>query len=151
MEAKRIVLINNLSNVENYLDINPTEEKLNFLVLKRNYHISGVKKLYNLIPNGFDPKKLKKFYQKTGLKILVEKYVNCDVSYCDRKGYYPRPDAYIWNEDFINGLKDHPEWLEPQESPDIIVRYIVNEDNYVEEDSCKEDDEENFDDIINVF
>jgi hypothetical protein len=44
----------------------------------------------------------------------------------DRKGKYPRDDAYVWNENFMKNVEKHPEWLEPQEEADIIITYKIN-------------------------
>ena len=51
---------------------------------------------------------------------------DCDVAIYDRKGKYPRDDAYIWNENFTKNVGKHPEWLEPQEEADIFIIYKIN-------------------------
>lgn len=127
MKFKKSILINNLRNVENYLGTDVSSDKsIHFINLDRNRNIDGIDKLLNLIPTELRPKRLKRFYKTTGLKIQVERIVNCDVQQIDRKGYYPRPFANIWDEEFVKNVDKHPEWLEPQEEPDIIIRIEIN-------------------------
>ena len=71
-------------------------------------------------------KDIKKFYKRTGLKVQVHVMKDCDVAIYDRKGKYPRDDAYIWNENFTKNVGKHPEWLEPQEEADIFIIYKIN-------------------------
>lgn len=123
---KKTIVINNMRRVEDYLGCNPREDDgLRFLELRRNIGVSGVKELLELIPEGFDREKMQKFYEETGLRILVEVHNdNCELTMYDKDGRYPREDAALWNRDFVRNLSEHPEWLEPQEEPDILVRYI---------------------------
>lgn len=120
------ILINNFKNVEEYLKSGIyADEQLSALRLEENLHVPGVSELLNSIPDGYDPEKMKKFYEETGLRLQVEYYnKEYEVIMYDKDGRYPREDAAIWNKDFVNNLKDHPEWLEPQEEPDILIRYI---------------------------
>lgn len=118
----KTIRINHVEAVENYLN----GEELTYIDLKRNMGIvKGVDRLINELPKSFEPKDIKKFYKKTGLKVQVHVIKNCDLSIYDRKGKYPRDDAYIWNDDFINNLDKHPEWLEPQEEADIFIIYQI--------------------------
>lgn len=134
--VKKQILINNLRQVENYLNINERDEKqLTSLELRENFNVPGVKELLELIPDGYYPFEMKKFYENTGLKLQVEVYNSQEEVVCfDKDGRYPREDAAIWNEDFMNHIKDHPEWLEPQEEPDILIRYIfpIDQSLYVD-------------------
>lgn len=64
-------------------------------------------------------------YKKTGLKVQIQVIKNCDMKLYDRKGKYPRDDAYGWNEYFMRNVDKHPEWLEPQEEAYIIIIYKI--------------------------
>ena len=136
--ASKTIRINHVEAVENYL-----EEGLVYIDLERNAEIvRGVNRLINMLPKSFEPKDIKKFYKKTGLKVQVHVMKDCDLAIYDRKGKYPRDDAYIWNENFIKNVDKHPEWLEPQEDADIVIIYKINP---VE---VKVDDKSNDDDIL---
>lgn len=131
MKLMKRIMINHLEQIENYLELREGEE-LRFVDLAFNDNVKGVNRLLRMIPDGYEPKKLKKFYKATGLKIQVQVKKDCEVVFYDRKGRYPREDAAIWNKDFMKGVGKHPEWLEPQEEADIIIRYTFvdeKEDN----------------------
>ena len=137
--VNKTIRINHVEAVENYLE----EEGLVYIDLERNAEIvRGVNRLINMLPKSFEPKDIKKFYKKTGLKVQVHVMKDCDLAIYDRKGKYPRDDAYIWNENFIKNVDKHPEWLEPQEDADIVIIYKINP---VE---VKVDDKSNDDDIL---
>ena len=121
--ATKTIRINHVEAVENYLD----EEGLVYIDLERNAGIvRGVNRLINMLPKSFEPKDIKKFYKRTGLKVQVHVMKDCDLAIYDRKGKYPRDDAYIWNENFTENVSKHPEWLEPQEEADIFIIYKIN-------------------------
>ena len=121
--ATKTIRINNVEAVENYLD----EEGLVYIDLERNTGIvKGVNRLINMLPKSFEPKDIKKLYKRTGLKVQVHVMKDCNLAIYDRKGKYPRDDAYIWNENFIKNVSKHPEWLEPQEEADIFIIYKIN-------------------------
>lgn len=102
-----------------------SKEVLKKVELNRYLHIPGVQELLDLIPDGHNPDKMKIFYENTGLRLQVEKQDGQKgIVYYDKDGRYPSESASIWNKEFMEGLKDHPEWLEPQEDPDIIISYI---------------------------
>ena len=137
--ASKTIRINHVEAVENYLE----EEGLVYIDLERNAEIvRGVNRLINMLPKSFEPKDIKKFYKKTGLKVQVHVMKDCDLAIYDRKGKYPRDDAYIWNENFIKNVDKHPAWFEPQEDADIVIIYKINP---VE---VKVDDKPNDDDIL---
>lgn len=121
--TSKTIRINHVEAVENYLE----EEGLVYIDLERNAEIvRGVNRLINMLPKSFEPKDIKKFYKKTGLKVQVHVMKDCDLAIYDRKGKYPRDDAYIWNENFTENVSKHPEWLEPQEEADIFIIYKIN-------------------------
>ena len=121
--ASKTIRINHVEAVENYLE----EEGLVYIDLERNAEIvRGVNRLINMLPKSFESKDIKKFYKKTGLKVQVHVMKDCDLAIYDRKGKYPRDDAYIWNENFTENVSKHPEWLEPQEEADIFIIYKIN-------------------------
>lgn len=121
--ARREIRINHVDAVENYLG----EEKLIYIDLERNSEsVRGVSHLISNLPKSFEPKEIKKFYKKTGLKVQIQVMKDYDLTIYDRKGKYPRDDAYIWNEHFIKNVDKHPEWLEPQEEADILIIYKIN-------------------------
>jgi hypothetical protein len=120
--ASKTIRINHVETIENYL-----EEELVYIDLERNAGVvKGVDRLINNLPKSFEPKDIKKFYKKTGLKVQVHVTKDYDLTIYDRKGKYPRDDAYTWNENFIKNVDKHPEWLEPQEEADIFIIYKVN-------------------------
>lgn len=82
--------------------------------------------LFQNIPEGFEPDVLSGFYKKTGLKLQVEYHRDCDITIFDRIGRYPREDAVLWNRDFCENVSKHPEWLVPQEDPDIVEKIYVD-------------------------
>ena len=124
LQVIRTIAIKNPKAVLNYLGP----------ITKKNYK-QKKKKLERKIPEGFAPDVLNKFYKKTGLKLQVKYYKDCNVVIYDRNGRYPREDAVIWNKDFCKKVSKHPEWLEPQEEPDILEKiYIDGELEYVEEE-----------------
>lgn len=120
------ILINNFMHVEEYLDLSIHDDiKLEKISLADNLEVPGVEELLSLIPDGYNPQLMKEFYETTGLKLLVEvNKGNCEVVLFDKDGRYPREDAAVWNKDFMAGVSEHHEWLEPQEEPDILIRYI---------------------------
>ncbi|MGN0436884.1 MAG: hypothetical protein ACI4F4_00045 [Lachnospiraceae bacterium] len=119
--ASKEIRINHVEAVENYL-----EDKLMYIDLERNTGVArGVSRLISNLPKSFEPKDIKKFYKKTGLKVQIQVIKDCDMTIYDRKGKYPRDDAYIWNENFTKNVDKHPEWLEPQEEADIIIIYKI--------------------------
>lgn len=124
---KRVVLINNMEHVEDYLgvDILSGEYLPAFDLSKLG--IPSAFELLALIPEGYDPEKLDSFHALTNLKPMVEVYKrDCSLTIFDRNGRYPKEDAAIWNKDFMANISKHPEWLEPQEDPDIVVRYYMD-------------------------
>lgn len=123
---KKHILINHFEAVENYLKLDVREGRhLRFLELEENREIPEVKKLLDIIPESFHPEELQKFYERTGLRILVEIHNSShEVALYDRNGKYPREDAVIWNRDFMDQVSGHPEWLEPQEEADLLIRWI---------------------------
>lgn len=120
------ILINHFQAVEDYLKLDARNGKhLRFIELMKNRYIPEVQNLLEIIPESFHPTELQKFYEHTGLKILVEIYNSeYEVTMYDRKGKYPREDAVIWNKDFSEQVAEHPEWLEPQEKADLLIRWI---------------------------
>jgi hypothetical protein len=121
--ASKTIRINHVEAVENYLE----EEGLVYIDLERNAGIvKGVNRLINMLPKSFEPKEIKKFYKRTGLKVQIHVMKEGDLAIYDRKGKYPRDDAYIWNENFTKNVAKHPEWLEPQEEADIFIIYKIN-------------------------
>ena len=118
--VKKTIRINHVEAIEEYLG-----EELHYVNLERNRGIKGVEKLINQLPKNFDVKDIKKFYKKTGLKVQVRVEMNYDLTFYDRKGKYPRDYACLWNEEFMNNLNKHPEWLEPQEEADIFINYKI--------------------------
>ena len=120
------ILINNFSHVNEYLKIDAHAElQLDSLKLDQNRKVPGVSKLLALIPDGYNPKAIRRFYLETGLRIQMEVYQsNFELVRYDKDGRYPREDAAIWNKEFMDRLAEHPEWLEPQEEPDILIRYL---------------------------
>ena len=129
MKMTKSILINDLSGLEAYLDLDPyyDEKWLHSLELRDNADVKGVKELLDKIPADLDQAAMQQFYEDTSLHILVERF---DASYgmtCeDRKGRYPReflnafsPDRELWEK-----IGEHPEWLEPQDQADLIVRYV---------------------------
>ena len=121
--ASRKIRINHVEAVENYLKV---DKELRYIDLEMNVGVRGVSRLISKLPKSFEPKDIKKFYKKTGLKVQIRVVKDCDMSIYDRKGKYPRDDAYIWNEHFMKNVKKHPEWLEPQEEADIIIIYKID-------------------------
>jgi hypothetical protein len=120
--ASKSIKINHVEAVENYLE----EDGLVYIDLERNAGIvRGVSSLIEKLPKSFEPKDIKKFYKKTGLKVQIQVIKDCDMAIYDRKGKYPRDDAYLWNENFMKNVEKHPEWLEPQEEADIIITYKI--------------------------
>lgn len=123
---KKTILINNFQAIESYLALDVRDgEKLKFIELIENRHIPEIQNFLKIIPESFHPTELQKFYENTGLKIMVEIYNSeYEITMYDRNGRYPREDAAIWNRDFIEQVGEHPEWLEPQEEADILIRWI---------------------------
>lgn len=125
--AIKRILINNFEKVEAYLNLDPVEDKgLHSLELRENRGVKGVNELLALISEGLDQAALQAFYEKTGLNIRLERYDNCDFKMFDRNGSYPRKFLNIWSPDFhlyAQEAGQHPEWFEPQEGADIIIRY----------------------------
>lgn len=115
LRVKRSITIKNPKAVLNYLG--PISEK-NFQQKQE--------KLIRKIPEGFTSDILSKFYKKTDLKLQVEYHRDYDVTIFDRNGRYPREDAALWNRDFCKKVSKHPEWLEPQEKPDIVEKIYVD-------------------------
>lgn len=144
----RQIIINNFSKVEDYLNIgSPWEETLKYVELDRNVGIKGVEELLEKIPTGFTQDVLEKFYAQTGLKIQVQMFKDYDLTMYDREGRYPREDAAIWNPDFLEQIENHPEWLEPQEEADIVIRIVFpmledEEGQNTESDNEREDSEQ---------
>lgn len=86
-----------------------------------------------LISECLDQAALQAFYEKTGLNIRVDRYDNCDFTMLDRNGRYPRKFLNIWSPDFhlyAQEVDQHPEWFEPQEDADIIIRDITERIKY---------------------
>ena len=105
--ANKTIRINHVEAVENYLE----DEGLVYIDLERNAElVKGVNRLIDMLPKSFEPKDIKKFYKRTGLKVQVHVMKDCDLTIYDRKGKYPRDDAYIWNENFTENVSKHPEY-----------------------------------------
>ncbi len=135
--ASKTIRINHVEAVENYLG----EEGLVYIDLERNAEIvKGVKELIDMLPKSFEPKDIKKFYKRTGLKVQVHVEKDYDLAIYDRKGKYPRDDAYIWNEYFMKNVDEHPEWLDPQEEADIFIIYKINSVEVKVDDISDDDD-----------
>lgn len=122
--AKVIIKINNLSALEEYLN---AYDLLEYSDLAKNMSVKGVSELIYEMPFSLKQKAIQKFYKKTGLKLQVQLNNGYDLTFFDRKGRYPREDASIFNEEFINAVDEHPEWLAPQEEPDLILVIYMNE------------------------
>ena len=123
MTEQKTIRINHVEAVENYLG----EEGLVYIDLERNAGIvKGGKRLANMLPKSFEPKDIEMFYKRTGLKVQIHVMKDYDWAIYDRKGKYPRDDAYVWNENFMKNFDKHPEWLEPQEEADIFIIYKFN-------------------------
>ena len=122
------ILINKFKNVEVYLNLDPEEDDgLHSLELMENRNVKGVNELLALIPETEDATSLQAFYEKAGLKIRVERYRGCDFTLLDREGAYPREFLNIKSPGFPRYAQEageHPEWFEPQEEADIIIRYV---------------------------
>ena len=123
------ILINDLEKLEAYLDLDPQQDEgLHSFELKENRNVKGVNELLALIPQAIEQTTLQAFYETTGLNIRAERYDNYDFKMLDRNGRYPREFLNIWSPDFHRYAQEageHPEWFEPQERADIIIRYIV--------------------------
>ena len=123
------ILINNFEKMEAYLNLEPQkDEGLHCFELRENDNVKGVRGLLTLIPQAVEQTSLQAFYEMTGLNIRVERYRGCDFTMLDRNGAYPREFLNIRNPDFplfAREADQHPEWFEPQEEADIIIRYIV--------------------------
>ena len=126
--ARKCIWINNLEKVEEYLGVDPQEDDgLHSLKLSENGDVRGVKALLALIPLLPDQDSLQAFYEKTGLRIRVERYEGCDCKLLDRNGSYPREFLNVWSPDFQRLAREadqHPEWFEPQEGADLLIRYV---------------------------
>ena len=134
---KKVILINNMRRVEDYLGLDfSAENPLKFVELQKNIGTPGVLELLRMIPEAYDSGKMKAFYEETGLKVMAEVYRdNCELTMYDKDGRYPREDAAVWNRDFMGRIEDHPEWLEPQEEPDLLVRYFFSFNDMPREDA----------------
>lgn len=130
MKITKSILINNLTRLEEYLELNPyyDETWLHSLELRENTDVKGVQELLDKIPAALDQTSLQQFYEETGLHILVEHHDH-EYSFTreDRKGKYPREFLNLFSPDkevIFQQLKEHPEWLDPQDTADLIVRYV---------------------------
>ena len=125
---QKYIWINNFEKVEKYLDLDPQEDNgLHSLKLSENADIKGVRELLSLIPLLPDQASLQEFYENTGLNIRIEWYEGCKLTMEDRNGHYPRRSLNVWNPDFEQLAQEadlHPEWFEPQEEADLIIRYV---------------------------
>lgn len=125
---RKRIWINSLEKVEEYLGVDPQEDEgLHSLRLSENGDVRGVKDLLALIPLLPDQDSLQVFYEKTGLNIRVERYEGCDFKLLDRNGSYPREFLNVWSPDFQQYAQEtdqHPEWFEPQEGADLLIRYV---------------------------
>lgn len=123
---KKQIIIRNEDNIEDYLDIDLRHgRQLKYLDLMKNKRVKGVKELLAIIPGGFDIDRIREFHEKTGLKLRVTHYNDqYEISWFDRNGVYPRPFLNIYNQEVMDHLSEHPEWLEPQEECDLEIRYI---------------------------
>lgn len=130
MKITKSILINNLSALEEYLGLNPyyDERWLHSLELRENTDVKGVKELLDKIPAAIDQTSLQQFYEETGLHIIVERYDHeYSLKYEDRKGKYPREFLNFFSPDkeaIFEDVDKHPEWLEPQDQADLIIRYV---------------------------
>lgn len=130
MKITKSILISNLAKLEEYLHLNPYYDYkwLHSLELGENEDVKGVKELLDKIPTALDQTSMQRFYEDTGLHIIVERF---DASYSmtceDRKGRYPREFLNVFSPDrdeTLGKIQDHPEWLEPQDQADLIIRYV---------------------------
>lgn len=130
MKITKSILINNLSALEEYLGLNPyyDERWLHSLELRENKDVKGVKELLDKIPAALDQASMQRFYEETGLHIIAERFDSSYSMTCeDRKGRYPREFLNVFSPDWDETRKkipEHPEWLEPQDQADLIVRYV---------------------------
>lgn len=130
MKITKSILINNLARLEEYLGLNPYYDSkwLHSLELRENEEVKGVKELLAQIPAALDQTSMQRFYEDTGLHILVERFDSSYSSTCeDRKGRYPREFLNVFNPDrdeTWGKIPEHPEWLEPQDQADLIIRYV---------------------------
>lgn len=130
MNITKSILINNLSKLEEYLELDPYYDRtwLHSLELRGNTDVKGVQELLDKIPAALDQGSLQKFYEETGLHIIVEHYDHkYEFTQEDRKGKYPREFLNFSSPDkeaVFGKLDEHPEWLEPQDQADLIIRYV---------------------------
>lgn len=129
------VRINNLSSVEDYLN---APDQLEYTELIKNKDVNGVLTLICQLADCICPHAIGQFYYRTGLKLQAQLNKVYDLTIFDRNGIYPRPDASIFDEDFVNGVSKHPEWLEPQEEPDLIM--VIQEDDDMSSFDTDEED-----------
>lgn len=131
MKITKSILINNLSALEEYLGLNPyyDERWLHSLELRENKDVKGVKELLDKIPAALDQASMQRFYEDTGLHIIVERFDSSYSMTCeDRKGRYPREFLNVFSPDrdeTMGKVGEHPEWLEPQDQADLIIRYVA--------------------------
>ena len=131
MKITKSILINNLSALEEYLGLNPYYggRWLHSLELRENEDVKGVKELLDKIPAALDQASMQRFYEDTGLHIIVERFDSSYSMTCeDRKGRYPREFLNVFNPDrneTWEKIPEHPEWLEPQDQADLIIRYVA--------------------------
>lgn len=130
MKIAKSILINDLSRLEEYLELDPhyDEPWLHSLELRENTDVKGVRELLDKIPVAVDRTSLQQFYEEIGLHIIVEHYDHeYSLTYEDRKGKYPREFLNISSPDkeaIFGDVVKHPEWLEPQDQADLIIRYV---------------------------
>ncbi len=130
MKITKSILINNLAKLEEYLHLNPYYDGqwLHSLELRENEDVKGVKELLDKIPVALDQASMQRFYEETGLHIIMERYDSeYNLTLEDRKGRYPREFLNVFNPDrdeTWEKIPEHPEWLEPQDQADLIVRYV---------------------------
>lgn len=130
MTITKSILINNLKALEDYLDLSPHYDSrwLHSLELRENRDVKGVRDLLMKIPAALDQNTLQQFYDDTGLHILVEHFDHEHSFICeDRKGRYPREFLNLFSPDkeaIWKAIPQHPEWFEPQDAPDLIIRYV---------------------------
>lgn len=130
MKITKSILINNLAKLEEYLHLNPYYDHkwIHSLELRENEDVKGVKELLDKIPAALDQASMQRFYEETGLHIIVERFDSSYSMTCeDRKGRYPREFLNVFSPDrdeTMGKISEHPEWLEPQDQADLIVRYV---------------------------
>ena len=142
MKITKSILINNLRALEEYLGLNPYYDArwLRSLELRENEDVEGVRELLDKIPTALDQTALQQFYEETGLHIIVERFDHeYSLTQEDRKGKYPREFLNVFSPDreaIFEQIDEHPEWLDPQDQADLIIRYVSEIVEKPRQNSC---------------